>query len=413
MTYRHQRHGPSALAVGALAGALLLSACGSSSSSTQSASTTSKSSINIGWVGDETGPLAVTNSAQGIALQAWVDTVNASGGIDGHMVVLWKADAKSDPTLEAAAYQQLGSAHNVVAFVGVGGINPAGANPYIEASKIPVIGGQVSVGTWNAAPLWYPAGSGGVTGYYALASAAKGKKLGIIYCVESSGCVQGADILKAVAPEAGTTVVNAQEVSLSAPDYTPNCLAAKQAGAQAIALAMTTTSILSIAADCAKQNYYPEYLLPGSSGSNSMPSAPGMSGSLIVQANWPYWDQSGPGAAMYAAMKKYEPGQPILDGTMEGWAAGNLFEQAAEAAAAKGAITSQSITAALNSIQNATLSGLTNDLSFSATGAQPPNLCWFSGTARGGKWVTNTPAPQCAPASDESTLAQLAIKYGG
>ena len=95
------------------------------------------------------------------------------------------------------------------------------------------------------------------------AAAAKGyTKMGVVYCVEDPTCSNGIQSL--IQPgggsQAGVTTVYSSSISITQPDFTAQCLDAKQAGATFIYFAGDGDSLMRMANDCAAQGYKPLYV---------------------------------------------------------------------------------------------------------------------------------------------------------
>lgn len=71
---------------------------GSTASAATSASAAAASSYTIGVIADQTGSGSTVTGPQIAGMQAWVNTVNANGGVKGHKVVLSICDAQSSVT---------------------------------------------------------------------------------------------------------------------------------------------------------------------------------------------------------------------------------------------------------------------------------------------------------------------------
>jgi branched-chain amino acid transport system substrate-binding protein len=381
---------------------------GSSGAATAGAGATAGSHIVIASVGAESGPYSAPSSTQQVGIDAWVRYTNAHGGLQGHSITLIKGDSKSDPTTEGSIFQQIVAENHPVAFVGYGAFNPSNPAAFIESQKIPVIGGQTSDDIWDKNPYYFAQGTSNVVVYYSLAKVAQeagATKLGIIYCAESPSCQQSSDNFKADAKQIGSDVVFSQKLSVATPDFTATCLAAKSAGVQAMLPILDTTNNARFAAACAQQGFTPKYLWQPILPTDQTATLAGMDGALTTQTNWPWWNATGPGAAFHTAMATYFPGAQINPGTMQGWAAGALFQEAAlKALASGGEITSASLLTALQSITNSTLGGLSGPISFSASSPRPLHFCWFTGVVKDKKWVQVGATYECAPASDQKAL---------
>src|ERR1700751_4926990 len=108
--------------------AALAAACSSTNSSSNSSSSTSQSvstsspavassgsDLVIGTIGNFSGPGGEASHLAG--LQAWVDSVNASGGIKGRQIKLIVEDDQGDATTSQADIRQLVRVDHVLAIV--------------------------------------------------------------------------------------------------------------------------------------------------------------------------------------------------------------------------------------------------------------------------------------------------------
>src|SRR6185312_9454835 len=97
----------------------------------------------------------------------------------------------------------------------------------------------------------------------ATAKQAGAKKIAVIYCSESPTCAASLPGLKSAGKALGVPVVYSAGVSATAPNYTAQCLAAKQAGADALFIGDGTNTIDRIATNCTQQGYKPTYITEG------------------------------------------------------------------------------------------------------------------------------------------------------
>lgn len=122
-----QRHRSRWLAAGAsvvaaLCVGTLLAACGSSSPASSSTTTTlTKAPYKIEFIADLTGPDAEQNIPEAAGLKAWAQTVNGTGGIDGHPIDISTCDAGSSTTGAVTCAQQVPSDIGVVIEEGAAG----------------------------------------------------------------------------------------------------------------------------------------------------------------------------------------------------------------------------------------------------------------------------------------------------
>ncbi|MGB6054171.1 MAG: ABC transporter substrate-binding protein [Burkholderiaceae bacterium] len=99
--------------------------------------------VRIGTVSDLSGPLASTSIKMVAATQAYLDMINAKGGINGNKIVLMQRDDQYDPRKTPAMVDDIITRDNVVALV-----NSAGtANTFamikagvLSRHKVPLVG---------------------------------------------------------------------------------------------------------------------------------------------------------------------------------------------------------------------------------------------------------------------------------
>jgi ABC-type branched-subunit amino acid transport system substrate-binding protein len=139
------RHVMVAVAMLLCAGAL--AACGSSSSTGGTAKLT-KEAFHIEFIGDLSGPAAEQNVPEAAGLKAWAQTINATGGVDGHPVDISTCDARSSTTGAVTCAQQVPSGVGVVIEEGAAGELKAGP-PILQGKGKLVL---TDVPTANPAP---------------------------------------------------------------------------------------------------------------------------------------------------------------------------------------------------------------------------------------------------------------------
>ncbi|KAA1394264.1 ABC transporter substrate-binding protein [Aeromicrobium ginsengisoli] len=400
----------SAIVASVAAMGLVLAACSDSGGGDSE----SKSPISIGQVGNYSGPVPGL-ADQGKGLEAWVKTVNAEGGVDGHKIELHTADAKGDPASEVSQVTQMVSKDKVVAFAGMGLTTLSGSAPFLEKQGIPVIGGNTSDVTWAVKPDLYVPGSGLIGTYLqGFAAVPEGKeKIGLIYCKESAGCTA----VKTVMIDLGLTKANGgdpvynAEVSLAAPSFTAPCLAAKQAGVQTLAVAFDGANLIRLAKDCAKQGFKPTYAFGGTVATDEVAASGVVEGAVSGQSQAAWFKTDGEIGKHRAAMAKYFPKDPVTSNTVAGWVSGLALQKAIENALADdpdSKLTSEDIRNGLGKIKDETFGGTTPPVTFTADGVQEQSLCGFSITVKDGKWVENGTDAICPP-DTVKTVADKAI----
>jgi branched-chain amino acid transport system substrate-binding protein len=159
-----------------------VAACSSSSPSSSAAgggstatggTTAAPSVIKLGLITDLTGPFSSSFTSSEKGIEAYVDMVNADGGINGHKLSYVVADTTSTITGAQTAAQELVQRDGVFAVVDDSAAF-SGAEPYLLQQGVPAIGGAFDGPEWNVASNTNLFASTGVTDYNTV-NAAVGK----------------------------------------------------------------------------------------------------------------------------------------------------------------------------------------------------------------------------------------------
>jgi len=392
------------LAVAAvLTAAISAGACSSSSSSSSASAVSGASSgssqgasgapITVGVLCSCSGPFGTTVSQAWLVVQAWQKSVNEAGGLNGHQVVLTEKDNASTPGTALTDAQALISA-KVDVIIDLDILDEVWAKP-VSAAKIPVVGGNFSSPSYYQDPNWYPSGQTNDSITYSVAATAKtagATKLADFYCAESAQCQESVPLIKTAGQSVGVPVVYSASIAATAPNYTAQCVAAKQAGVTAIFIGDSISVIARVAGDCNKQGYDPIYVTEGTGFTDQALTAPGLKDHLWSSYPiLPYFSTSSAVTAMNAVLDKYYPGmrsnpQTWSEFAVQAWTAGLLLAQGVKSSGvtADGAITPDVLSAGLNKVSAATLSGFSPSLTFTA--GKPHTVdCWYTGRVQGGK----------------------------
>jgi branched-chain amino acid transport system substrate-binding protein len=231
------------------------------------------------------------------------------------------------------------------------------------------------------------------------------KKMGFMYCAEQPVCAQEVAPLKTTAKALGADVVFTTSVLASAPNYTAQCLAAKQAGVNAMYLADAPAPVLAIASNCIQQGYSPAQISDDGAFSQSFAKAPGFDGMIATEDNIPFFVTSTPASqTMHNAWQQYEPQimkSPNLDEeAVIAWSAGMLIAEGAKAGGVGAAnpLSGSALDAGMYTLHQTNVGGLTPTLTF--TRNQPhESQCWFWVRVQNGAFTTPYGlTPSCAPA---------------
>ena len=183
-----------------------------------------KAPIKIGLVCSCTGPLAASGVDVPPAYEAWADSVNATGGINGHKIDVIYEDDQSNPTTSTTIVHNFIQADHVVAIVDATNNDQVWA-AYVKQENVPVVGMNTSTEPNYSNSDFYPEGQTEdslFTGIIQAVKHAGGTKLALFYCAEAVQCQEGIAPLEATAKSAGESVVASLEVSATARLVTPH-----------------------------------------------------------------------------------------------------------------------------------------------------------------------------------------------
>jgi branched-chain amino acid transport system substrate-binding protein len=414
---------------GALAAALVVAACSSSSSTGSASSTTSApattsasaastasgssaaspsgSPINVGIICDCTGAFAGVLAVGAKVYQAWANTVNAAGGINGHPVKTILVDDQSNPGNALTDVENLVKQDHVVALVDLSDLDETWAT-FIKAQNVPVIGANVTEAPFYTNSDFYAEGATEDSLFPGVIDAAKtagATNIGLLYCAEAVQCQEGIAPMKELSAKMGLPLKYDGEVSATAPSYTAQCVAAQQAGVTALFIADIAAVAAKVAQNCSQQGYHPIYVVDGVILGPSFQTAPGLKDNLVGPIpTLPYYADSPENTKMNAALDKYYPGlRTDANYSMAGpnaWTAGTLLAAAATAGGLTASDTPSSaeLITGLTSLKGETLNGIAPSLTY-ASGVAHPIDCWFTYQLKNGVYsMPNGTKQTCASA---------------
>ncbi|MGH9035738.1 MAG: ABC transporter substrate-binding protein, partial [Acidimicrobiia bacterium] len=334
-----------------------------------------------------TGPAGGTLKALPAAVQVWAKWINDRGGIKGHPVKLFVVDDGGDSARKRSAMQDLVENKKAVAIVGNGEpFTGKSAVAYMTQKRVPVIGNEGGSDWFYESPMYFTQVATGPT-FLGPAIAAgvaqvklpKGKKKwASITCAEADACAQADRAWhdEGHAAKAGLVPVYRARASLAQPDYTAECLAARNAGAEIVTTVMDDTAVSRIAASCARQSYRPVFNMVGPAASVRYKDDPNVLGSLMTMGQFAWLLDDTPETREFqSAMKKFYTGV-FEPGHATGWAAAKAFEKAALATSQP--TVPEGILQGLWTFKNETLGGLTMPMTFVKDQLTPRQPCWAS-----------------------------------
>jgi ABC-type branched-subunit amino acid transport system substrate-binding protein len=341
--------------------------------------------ITIGTVGHQSGILGQAYKPGVLAVEAWAAATNAAGGINCHKVKYLIGDDGSDPARQQALVRQFVEQDHVMAFVYMDNpITGQASHDYLEQKKIPVIGELGVFDFFFNTPGFFPVYTGGTAAMHMIPAAVArvvipaGKpKTAVIVCQEVAYCVQSGKEFNSYGTKLGLDMVYNAAASLTQPNFTAQCLGAKNAGAQVIIGSLDSNSFRRLAADCARLSYKPIFAGASLQSTTDWKDDPNLDGAVIAMQVMP-WFLPVPAVAKQAqAVTKYLPGQAVNAGTINGWTVAQAFEKGARTIGPDGTPSAATITAGMETIKGDDLGGLTYPLDFTSGWPLRQRVCGF------------------------------------
>jgi branched-chain amino acid transport system substrate-binding protein len=355
-----------------------------------------KSPLVVASVGTYSGPVGVVLSGILYGAQTWVKHINAKGGLNGHPVQLIVFDDGGDPARHRAQLQTAIEQKKAVAFFANAEVFTGESSVgYINEKRIPIIGSDTGESWAYSSPMYFMQGpAGDYLVYTMLTMAGKiqvplGKtKLGLLACAEVVACQRADDIRAKHAGRLGFQSVYAGKASIAQPDFTAECLAARNAGTQTFVVIMDTNSLGRVAAACNRQGFRPTYVNVAGNLLNSLAGNPDFEGLLGNSNVSPFFQTDTPVTAeFHTAVKTYGQKAEMGVGLITGWVAGKLLERAG--AQLPEPPTTEALLKGLWSIKNDTLGGLSPQaLTFTENRPAAGMACWYAVEIRKGAWAS-------------------------
>jgi branched-chain amino acid transport system substrate-binding protein len=330
--------------------------------------------VSIGQVGTFSGVAGSITGPARVALAVWARAMNIHGGLACHPVQVYASDDGGDAGRAAAQEHDMVHQHHVVAFVGTMlPLSIAGFRPAVEADKIPVIGGAAVTDDFYSSPWFFPASASIDDQAIGLIRNGVGrgmKRLGLLYCVEATPCTLLAKKGKQFAADAGAQLVYDAPVSVTQPDFTAQCVNARDAKVDLLGAAMDGASITRLVRSCQAIGYRPLIATGGGllDPAQAKDAVLRTFGVVTVSGEAPWFLDDQPGLQAYrAALARFAPDSPPDGASVMAWTAGELLRAAIDHVAAEarsGAITTALVLRGLGMIKHETLGGLIPPITF-------------------------------------------------
>jgi branched-chain amino acid transport system substrate-binding protein len=221
-------------------------------------------------------------------------------------------------------------------------------------------------------------------------SAAERQHFGLIYCIEASACsIFGGAEGRADIAAVGLHLVYSKSASLTAPDFTSQCLGAKQAGVKMLYIILDPNSMHRAAANCRNSGYTGPIATAASVVTPDYVGDSNLNGVIFDSIVMPWTDNSNPQIAlMNQVIGRYAPGLSPIGSTAQGWTAAQLFAYSSTFWPNTNTITSADIMAAMDKVKRYDVGGLTGPLTFIKGKPAPPVVCWFNMGLKNDKFYT-------------------------
>jgi branched-chain amino acid transport system substrate-binding protein len=357
-----------------------------------------KAPVVIGSVGEQSGLAGAAVAGGASMVSAWAAYVNSLGGLRCHPIKFIKADDGAEPSRNAALTEQLVEQDHVVAFVfNNAPLAATGSESYLVSHHIPVVGSEGADDFYNDYPNFFPQMPSGRWAIYASyaglpsqLTASQRQHVGLIYCIEASACsIFGSAEGKADIAHDGMRLVYSASASLTAPDFSSECLGAKRAGATFLIIVLDPNSIHRAAANCRSAGYtgrlgtVASVVVPDDASDSNLN---GMIFDSIVKP----WTTKGNAqiTLMNQVISQYAPGLSPIGTPAQGWTAAQIFAYSSTFWPNKQKISSADITAALDKVRHYDAGGLTGPISYYPGRPAPPVVCWFEMSLNKGKFST-------------------------
>jgi branched-chain amino acid transport system substrate-binding protein len=294
--------------------------------------------VSLGNVSTLSGVLGELFSPVVPALKIFVTSQNACGGLNGHPIKLTIADDQGDPSTAVTQGRRLVK-EGILAFLGnIQVLTIDAMTSVVKESGVPIIGGDLTNNTWFTNPLLFPQGSPPQAisyGYHVAANELfKKKKVGNVYCLEvPQACKEINTAFQEFDATFPTEVVYTQQISITSPDYTSQCIEAQKAGVEVMAITNDAPTQNRWANSCAKVGHKPNYVLYplGVGNEAQFLGNPNLGNGYVPMNHFPWMAGTdkfpGNPAMQYyqRQVAKYNPGYNAGGAASLGWQAGALL----------------------------------------------------------------------------------------
>lgn len=352
--------------------------------------------IKIGNVSTISGPIPGFGQTGVNAVKAYVNFVNATGGVCGRKLTLVTADDRLQSGTSKSEHDKL--KEQVMGFVGGTTVVDDGAAQSIEGTNIVYTGLAIS-DAMISAPNNFPTlpldpsvkGNNAAAIFRYFKEVDGVSKAGIVYPAQAAAKARAADY-RADYEAAGVPVVLDAEVAVTETNYAGVAQNVKNAGVDILVTTLEITGMSNLARDLQTVGYFPTIPMYGSqaygrdflsrAGDAAEPTVLGLAFTILEDA-----DQVPAIADFLTWYQNTNPGADVDFFAIQSWVAADLYVTALRQVS--GEPTRDKVLAQLQGIKDYDAGGFIAPIT-PATKSGP--LCFMVAKVSGGKWVRAHPA---------------------
>ncbi|HEX9684051.1 MAG TPA: ABC transporter substrate-binding protein [Acidimicrobiales bacterium] len=339
--------------------------------------------IVIASVGSYSGIPGSVFAEAPLTVQGWARSVNEGGGIGGRTVKVLVLDDQGDLSRHQTLVRRAVEEQGVIAFVASHApLTGSASVDYLNQQGVVTIGGQGTDAWFSTSAVHFSVTAVGADLNYLYAAAIKRfadseglNNYGVIYCVESASCSEFADSTSRFAEELGMNVVYKQGASIAQPDFTSECLSARNQGVEVLNVGLDGNSLRRLAGACARQSFRPNYFQPSEGLENNMLGDPNLDGTITGSPIFPVTLGGTPAAdRIRAEIDRYIGDVDNLLLVAQAWISAMALERALRDVV--GDVDRSDVLTGLRTISNEDFGGLTAPITYTEANKNPPICYW-------------------------------------
>jgi len=403
-----------AVLAGLLLAATVLAACSQDDSDSSSRTRTTETSgaeatrpdatapagdaFRIGLTAQLSGANSIAYRGLEMAVDAWEQSVNKQGGINGHPVEVFVEDTGGDAAKGLATVQELVESDRIQALVLLDPATDNAVHTYTQEQQIPVVSPFASYPIWNSTPGWFalgiPAFPQSIEATIDILLDEGASSVGAVVCAEVAACGAVDSVMNNLAETADVRYDGAARVAASAPNYTAECLLFADKKTEVIYLGTAGEVARRFAEDCASQGYNPSFLFPYHAFQPANLEIEDIS-AIGLLPTVPWYANVPATRDFRRALKQYGEIEEADETSMYAWVSLEAIREALQQAQLTPEATRAQVIDAMSNLRT-DLGGLISEVSFAPGQPSPAITCYFLGAIENGKFTTpDGTEPKC------------------